>query len=151
VLIFAGTWPALKRQGKGNGWRELLRLPSVKRFTKPYTNNWRKIMANRIYSFIGLAQKAGKLVSGEFACEKAVKQGKAYLVIVAEDASDNTKKMFKDMCEFRKVPIRFFGAKSLLGSCIGKGTRAVIVILGDGFSNKLMKLMDDTDAQNGGE
>ena len=34
---------------------------------------------------IGLAQKAGKVASGEFSTEKAVKTGKAYTVIVADD------------------------------------------------------------------
>ena len=108
-------------------------------------------MTNRIYSFIGLAMKAGRLVSGEFACEKAVKQGRACLVIVAEDASENTKKMFADMCEYRKLPIRYFGIKSLLGSCIGKETRAVIVILDKGFSDRLMSMIDNADAQGGGD
>lgn len=108
-------------------------------------------MTNRIYSFIGLAMKAGKLVSGEFVCEKAVKQGRACLVIVAEDASENTKKFFEDMCEYRKLPIRHFGNKSLLGSCIGKGTRAVIVILDKGFSDRLISMIDNVDAHDGGD
>ena len=43
-------------------------------------------------SLAGLAAKAGKVVSGEFATEKAVKTGKAFLVITARDASENTKK-----------------------------------------------------------
>ena len=51
-------------------------------------------MQNKILSLVGLAMKAGKVVSGEFSTEKAVKEGKASLVIVAEDASDNTKKLF---------------------------------------------------------
>ena len=45
-------------------------------------------------NLIGLATKAGKAVSGEFSTEKAVKTGKARLVVVSEEASDNTKKMF---------------------------------------------------------
>jgi ribosomal protein L7Ae-like RNA K-turn-binding protein len=44
--------------------------------------------------------KAGKVASGEFMTEKAVKTSMAHLVIVAEDASANTKKMFSDMCTF---------------------------------------------------
>ena len=50
----------------------------------------------KIFSLIGLATRARKTVSGEFATEKAVKSFKACLVIVAEDASDNTKKLFQD-------------------------------------------------------
>ena len=43
---------------------------------------------DKALAMIGLAQKAGKIVSGEFATEKAVKTGKAALVIVAGDASE---------------------------------------------------------------
>ena len=48
----------------------------------------------KILNLVGLATKAGKTASGEFSTEKAVKSGKAHLVIVSEEASDNTKKMF---------------------------------------------------------
>ena len=41
---------------------------------------------------LGIAAKSGSVVSGEFSTEKAVKEGRAYLVIVAGDASENTKK-----------------------------------------------------------
>ena len=56
---------------------------------------------NRVLSLISLATKAGKTVSGEFCTEKEVKTGRAVLVIVADDASDNTKKKFKNMCDMR--------------------------------------------------
>ena len=52
---------------------------------------------DKISSYIGFAMKSGKLVSGEFSVEKAVKEGKARVVIVAEDASENTKKKFKNI------------------------------------------------------
>ena len=70
---------------------------------------------NKVYSMLGLAMKAGKVVSGEFATDKSVKSGKAWLVIVSEDASNNTKKMFSNMCEFYKVPRYFYGTKENLG------------------------------------
>ena len=60
---------------------------------------------NRALSMISLAAKAGKTKSGEFMTEKEVKEGRAHLVIVADDASDNTKKKFQNMCDFYKVPI----------------------------------------------
>ena len=62
----------------------------------------------KILNMIGLAQKAGKVASGEFSTEKAVKEHKAYMVIVADDSSDNTKKNFRNMCEYYKVPVYFF-------------------------------------------
>ncbi|MBO6215288.1 MAG: ribosomal L7Ae/L30e/S12e/Gadd45 family protein, partial [Lachnospiraceae bacterium] len=55
-------------------------------------------MANndKVLSMIGLCMKAGKLKSGEFAVEETVKNGQARLVIVASDASENTKKSYAD-------------------------------------------------------
>ena len=44
---------------------------------------------------IGLAQKAGKVASGEFSTEKAVKEHKAYMVIVADDSSDIPKRILR--------------------------------------------------------
>ena len=49
---------------------------------------------NKLLSLIGIAMKAGKLVSGEFSTETAIKSGKAYLVIITGDASKNTVKKF---------------------------------------------------------
>ena len=66
---------------------------------------------NKQLSLLGLAMKAGKVVSGEFAVEKYVKEGKAHLVLVAEDASKNTKKSAHDMCVFYKVPLYDIGTK----------------------------------------
>lgn len=57
---------------------------------------------------LGLAAKAGKVASGEFMTENSVKTGMAALVIVATDASDNTKKKFRNMCEFYEVPMYEF-------------------------------------------
>lgn len=71
--------------------------------------------SKKVYSMLGLAMKAGKVVSGEFATDKSVKSNKAWLVIVSEDASDNTKKMFSNMCEFYEVPRYFLAQKRSLG------------------------------------
>ena len=60
---------------------------------------------DKVLSMLGIAAKSGSVVSGEFSTEKAVKEGRAYLVIVAGDSSDNTKKMFSNMTDFYEVPI----------------------------------------------
>ena len=51
-----------------------------------WQRSWKILKQDKALAMIGLAQKAGKIVSGEFATEKAVKTGKAALVIVAGDA-----------------------------------------------------------------
>lgn len=97
---------------------------------------------NKILSLIGMATKAGKTVSGEFCTEKEVKSGRAVLVIVADDASDNTKKKFKNMCDFYKVPIYFYNDKDTLGHAMGKEFRASLAILDEGFAKGIRKHMD---------
>lgn len=83
---------------------------------------------NKALSMLGMSTRAGKTVSGEFAVEKSVKQGTARLVLLAEDASDNTKKKFTDMCTYRKVPILQFADRETLGNAIGKEFRACVAI-----------------------
>lgn len=95
-----------------------------------------------MYSLLGLCQKAGKLVSGEFSCENAVKKMQAKLVLVAEDASSNTKKLFHDKCTYRKICMVEFGSKEELGKAIGKDLRASIAILDAGFAEKVKKMLE---------
>ena len=97
---------------------------------------------NKALSLISLATKAGKTASGEFCTEKEVKSGKAELVIVADDASDNTKQKFKNMCEFYEVPIYFYGDKDTLGHAMGKEFRASLAITDPGFAKGIMKHLD---------
>lgn len=98
-----------------------------------------RLKQDKVLSLIGLATKAGKVVSGEFMTEKETKSGRAALVIVAGDSSENTKKKFQDMCEFYKVPIYFYGDKDTLGHAMGKELRASLAILDEGFANGIRK------------
>lgn len=94
---------------------------------------------DKILSMISLATKAGKTAGGEFSVEKAVKEGKARMVIVSVEASDNTKKKFTNMCSYYKVPVYFYGTKEELGHFMGKEFRASAAILDEGFKNALEK------------
>ena len=94
---------------------------------------------SKVLSMLGLAAKAGKVASGEFSTEKEVKSGRAALVIVADDASDNTKKKFKNMCDFYHVPIYFYKDKDTLGHAMGKQFRASLAILDEGFAKGILK------------
>lgn len=106
--------------------------------------------SNKTISMIGMAMKAGKIASGEFMTEKAVKEGRACLVIVAEDASDNTKKMFHNMCTYYKVPLYIFGSKASLGHGLGKEIRASLAITDPGFQKAVEKLLIQLQNENGG-
>ena len=100
-----------------------------------------RLARDKVLSLISLATKAGRCASGEFMTESEVKSGRATLVVVAEDASDNTKKKFRDMCEFYEVPIIVYGDKDTLGHAMGKQFRASLAILDEGFTKGILKEM----------
>ncbi len=84
---------------------------------------------NKFMSLMGICQKAGRLVSGEFACENAVKAKKAKLIIIAEDASENTKKKFGNSASSYKCRNLICAeSKEELGKVIGRGARSVVAI-----------------------
>ena len=98
---------------------------------------------NKIFSMIGLATRAGKTVAGEFSVEKAVKTGKTFLVLVSDEASDNTKKLFLNKCKHYQIPVFVYGSKEELGNSTGNGERASIAIMDEGFSRAIIKLLED--------
>ena len=98
--------------------------------------------SSKALSLVSLATKAGKTASGEFCTEKEVKSGMAELVIVAGDASDNTKKKFKNMCDFYEVPIYFYGDKDTLGHAMGKEFRATLAVTDAGFAKGIVKHLE---------
>ena len=100
------------------------------------------LMRNRALSLIGLASRARKVSSGEFSVEKAIKSYNAFLVIIAEDASDNTKKKFSNMCSYYETPIIFYSSKDELGHSIGKEYRASLAILDENFAAGIMEKID---------
>ena len=93
---------------------------------------------NKVLSLVGLATKAGKTVSGEFSTEKSVKSGKSGLVIVADDSSENTKKKFRNMCEFYDVPVYFLSDKETVGRAMGKEFRASLSIQDENFAKAIL-------------
>lgn len=99
------------------------------------------MMENRIYQMLGICQKARGLVTGEFACKKAVLELHAQLVIVAEDASENTKKLFSDKTGYRHIECVTWGSKEALGKILGKDPRAVIAIVDAQFATKLSQMI----------
>lgn len=98
---------------------------------------------NRILSLLGLAMKAGKVKSGEFGTTEAVKSQAAFVVIVTTDASDNTKKEFRNMSSFYKVPYFEFSTKDELGKAIGKNIRSSLAVCDEGFSKSLISYLEE--------
>ncbi|MBQ4631440.1 MAG: ribosomal L7Ae/L30e/S12e/Gadd45 family protein [Clostridia bacterium] len=88
---------------------------------------------------LGLAKRAGRVVSGESACKEAIRFGKSYLILLAGDVSVNTSKSITDSCKFYDVPYVVTGTKESLGAAIGNEFNAVVSVNDEGFANGILK------------
>ncbi|GER65664.1 putative ribosomal protein YlxQ [Weizmannia acidilactici] len=95
-------------------------------------------------SFLGLANRAGKAVSGEELVLKEVRSGRAKLVLLSKDASSNTSKKVLDKCRFYNVPVHFVETRETLGKAIGKEARVTVAVCDRGFAEKLAELLDES-------
>lgn len=107
---------------------------------------------NRALGLLGLCARAGKVQSGEQACELALKRRQAYLIVLDGASSPATKKAFSDASAYYSIPIRLTDADAL-GMAIGKQNRRTAVITDRKLAEKLAGLLpalseaaDKTDA-----
>lgn len=101
-------------------------------------------MLKRALSLLSISQKAGKVSSGELSCEQALQKEQSYLIILAEDASVNTKKKFTNKAYFYNVPVAIFSHKEELSRTIGKVNRSVISINDFGLANKIKEYIKES-------
>ena len=108
-------------------------------------------MVDRVLNMLSIGKKAGKICSGGFQTEEAIRNGKARLVIVSADASANTSKSLKDITTYYKVPLVVYGTKESLGHAIGCEARASVTVLDEGISNKILNLLNNFGGTPNGE
>jgi len=100
-------------------------------------------MSNRQWtSLLGLANRARKITSGEELVVKEIRSERARLVLLSEDASQNTAKKIQDKCISYNVPLRKVENRYVLGQAIGKEARVVVAVTDAGFAEKLLTMLD---------
>lgn len=99
-------------------------------------------MMNRALSQLGLAMRAGKVVTGDEIVLKAIRSSEAKLVILAGDASDNTTKKFRDKCGSYNIPLVIGFDRESLGTSVGKPERVVLAVTDQGFAEIISKKME---------
>ncbi|MGT2803020.1 YlxQ-related RNA-binding protein [Streptococcus henryi] len=95
---------------------------------------------DRLSNMIGLAQRAGKVISGEELVVKAIQTGKAQLIFLANDAGPNVTKKITDKSNYYKVEVSTVFNALELSAALGK-PRKVVAVADAGFSKKMRTLM----------
>jgi ribosomal protein L7Ae-like RNA K-turn-binding protein len=96
---------------------------------------------NKVRQLIGLAMRAGKVVSGEELVLREIGSGNVHIVILAFDVAKNTEKKIVGKCTTYQVPVLRYGTRQELGSAIGKVERVVIAVTDPGFSRLIRRFV----------
>ena len=72
-------------------------------------------MNDRLLGMVGMAVRAGKVSFGVFMTEKALSEGKAHLVIAAEDIGASNRRKIEGKCKEWNTDLIFYSDKGSLG------------------------------------
>ncbi len=97
-------------------------------------------MTDAMFRLLGLAKRANKVVSGAQLFEQLRKRT-IYLVLVAENASERSKKQFCDKSSFVDVEVGFVSSSTSLSKAVGLNNRMAIGISDRGFANQLLEML----------
>lgn len=104
---------------------------------------------NKLFGMLGLAKRAGKVSTGSFICTKAIRSKRAKLVLLASDASENTKKAISDSCRYYNVRFIELSDMESLGHATGGGDRAVVSINDYNFAKAILDIFISSETEKG--
>ncbi|MBU3851633.1 MAG: YlxQ-related RNA-binding protein [Candidatus Paralactobacillus gallistercoris] len=98
-------------------------------------------LTQQALNLIGLSLRAKQQISGEALVLQAIRQKKAKLVLLANDAGSNLQKEITNKCHYYQVALSNTLSTAQLTQAIGR-PRTVIAITNDGFAKKLITLLN---------
>ncbi len=90
-------------------------------------------LEERIASYVALANKAGKVVSGSDSVDEAIRKQRAGLVIIASDVSSDIGLKVNRLAARFSIPCFKVLSRDRLASLLGKGLRSAVAIAPGGF------------------
>ncbi len=91
---------------------------------------------------MGLSQRAGKAVSGDFAVRQHIARGNVQLLVIATNTSERIKQDYIRMGQSKNIPTVLAFTKEELGSALGKSPRAAVAILDANFARGIGRLLE---------
>lgn len=96
--------------------------------------------SEKVLNLIGLAQRAGRLITGEELVIKAIQNQQVSLIFLANDAGPNFTKKVTDKSNYYKTEVSTVFSTLELSDALGK-PRKVVAVADAGFSKKMRTLM----------
>ena len=99
---------------------------------------------DRVYGMIGLAARAGKIVSGSDAVLGTIRSKNVELLIITKDISRNSlDKILKSMTGDKEITCYSFGTSQELGYALGKPDRTVAAITDKSFAEGISAILEN--------
>ncbi len=93
-------------------------------------------------SLLGIAMRAGQVISGDDTVERAVRAGRVALVLLDAGASENTREKYHWACRAKALPLYEISADQL-GRAIGKPGRRIAAVKRGSLAERVKALLDD--------
>ena len=95
-----------------------------------------------IDKMIGLGQRAGRLMSGDFAVKSALAKGRVKLLVIALDAAGRTRSELIWMAGSKNIPTISYGSKEELGRLIGKSPRSAVALTDEHMARGILGALE---------
>ncbi len=104
-----------------------------------------------VLRLLGLATRAGAILPGTERVREAARAGDARLVVVAGDASGNTRDKLIPLLEARRVPYALACDRARLGEAVGRPPLGAVAVLDPSFAARLHQLLGAIEGTEGTE
>jgi ribosomal protein L7Ae-like RNA K-turn-binding protein len=89
-------------------------------------------------ALLGMARRAGAVASGTGSTRRAVKEGRARLVLFAQDASETQRDKVMNLLRHGQTPRVTVGTREALGSAVGSAPVSAVAVTDKGFAKELV-------------
>jgi ribosomal protein L7Ae-like RNA K-turn-binding protein len=112
-------------------------LEQVKTFTRPSRAK------SRALQLLGLANRAGKLLTGSDAVLSGFRSRHAKMVLMASDVGQNSRKKYRDKCAFYDIPLIECFTRHELGTACGRREIVVVALTDPGFATRMLEYVGE--------
>lgn len=94
-----------------------------------------------ILNLLGLASRAGGIITGIDSVRKAAREDRVFRVILAEDAAPGQRQKLTPLLDARQVPFHTLFTRYELGAAVGRGAVSAIGITDSNFARRAGELV----------
>ena len=89
-------------------------------------------------ALLGMARRAGALAYGTGSTRRALKEGRARLILFAQDASETQREKVMKLLRHGRTPRATLGTREALGSAVGRAPVSAIAVTDREFAKELV-------------